>query len=133
MAHLAMHLVALHRSDKKYDAPVVEQQHIAGFHIARQFLVIQTDTTLVAHFAIGVENERITRIKRDLAVLELADADFRPLQIGHDADGASDLATDFAHHCGALEMVLGGAMREVQPYDVDPGEEHTLENLRVAG
>ena len=53
--------------------------------VARQLLVVEADARRVAQLALRVEDERLPRLQRDLAVGELADADLRALQVRHDA------------------------------------------------
>ena len=59
VVHAAVHPVALDPFHLEFDAAVVEQQHVARAHVARQFLIVQTDALLVAELAIGVENESV--------------------------------------------------------------------------
>ena len=63
-------------------------------------------------------------LELDLAVGELADADLRTLQVGHDRDFAAELARNLAHELGALHVILRCAVREIQAHDVDAGGEH---------
>ena len=72
--------------DVEPDQAVVEQQHRAARDVARQLLVVEAGARRVAEFAFGVEDERLPGLQRDLAVDELADADLRALQVGHDRD-----------------------------------------------
>ena len=92
------------------DLAVVEQQHVAGLHVARQLLVVEADAGAVAQLAGGVEDEGVAGLERDLAVLELADADLGALQVGHDAHGAPDLAAGLAHQLRA-RLVVGRRCR----------------------
>jgi hypothetical protein len=60
----------------------------------------------------------------DAALLELADADLRALQVRHDADFAPELLRTFAYEPCALDVVGGDAVREVEPYHVHACGEH---------
>ena len=131
VVHAAVHPVALDPFHLEFDAAIVEQQHVARAHVARQFLIVQTDALLIAELAIGVENESVPRLERDFAAAELADADLRALQIAHDAHRAAGLAADLAHHRGALQVVLGGAVGEIEAHYVHPCLEHALQGFGV--
>jgi hypothetical protein len=133
VAHAAVHLITQYPFDLEHDLAVVEEQHVAGPYIARQFLVVETDASVFAQFAIGVEHEGIARAQHDFAVLEPADPDLRALQIAHDADRASGLSARLAHHLRAPLVIRSRAMREVHSHDVDSCEKHALERLGIIG
>jgi hypothetical protein len=60
-------------------------------------------------------------VQLHLAVGELADAQFRALQVHQDAQRVVQLALDFADPLIALGVVGVIAVAEVQAEDVDPG------------
>src|SRR5258708_16988172 len=101
-------------------------------YVARQVFVVKTHTPLVSNLAVGIEHEGVAWTQGDLAVLELSDADLRPLQVAHDADRASGLAAGFAHQFGTALMVPGGAMREIHSHDVHARDEHAFQRLGIA-
>ena len=98
------------RIDVEHDQAVVEQQHVAGPHVARQLLVVEADASLLPSSAARRRARTRCPLEQHLAVLELADADLRALQVGHDRDLAADLARGFAHQLGALDVVLRRAV-----------------------
>src|SRR5205807_8849608 len=107
---------------------------VTGGHVARQLLVIESDTLFVAKLAVGVENEALAGLERYLSVRELADTYLRALQIGHDGDLAAERPRRVPHKARALLVVGGGAVREVEPQDVDTCGEHAVQHvLRAAG
>ena len=128
-----MDLLADHARDVEHDQAVVQQQDVAGAQVARQVLVVEAAAFVVAQFAVGVENERIARDEHRLVVLELADADLRALQVGHQRDFAADLARRLADPLGALAMVVGGAVREVEANHVEAGLHHLQQDFGAAG
>jgi hypothetical protein len=105
--------------DVEADQSVVEQQHRAGRHVARQLLVVEADALVVAELAFGVEHEVLPGHELHASLLELADADLGTLQVGHDADLAPELLRAFAHDARALDVVGRDAVREVEANDVD--------------
>jgi len=82
----------LDRGHGEHDQAVVEQQRVARPHVLRQAFVIEADALVVAQLAAGVQDELRTRLEHCLAMLELADADLRPLQVHQYADRASGRA-----------------------------------------
>ncbi len=126
-------LLAHHALDLQHDQAVVEQQQVTGADVARQLLVIQADALLVAQLAASIQREAVAGVQRDLAALELADADLRALQIGHDADLAAHPTRRLAHQLGACHVVLRGAVREIQPHHVDPRRDHARQDLQRIG
>lgn len=131
--HRCVDLAADHADDVQHDQAVVEQQHVARFQVARQVLVVETGALLVAEFAFGVEDERLAGDEHDLAVFKLADPDLRALQVGHDGDFTAGLAGRFAHEFGALAVVVGSAVREIEPHHVQPCPNHLQQDFRRAG
>ena len=126
--------LAAHRIDGQHDQAVVEQQHIAGLDIARQLLVVQADTLDVARLDAGrIQNEFLARNQQHLAVGELADANLRPLQVGHDGDLAAGALGDLAHQGGQVDVVLRLAVAEVQPHHIDASADHFFEQDRITG
>ena len=132
MAHRGVNLLADHPIDLEDDAPVVEQQHVARAHVLGQVLVVEADAFLVAELAARVEDEVIAVLEKDLAFLELADADLRALQVGEDADRTADLGRDLADAVGPPNVVFGAAVREVEAHDVDAGADQRFEDERIA-
>ena len=104
-------------------------------HVARQLLVVEARRARwspISHA--GVEDEALALLERDLAFLELADADLRALQVAHDGDGRGrPCARSRLTSCGALDVVVGRAVREVEPHDVDAGARSCVEDCGVAG
>ena len=122
-----MHFLAAHVLHVEHDLAVVEQQHRARADIARQLFVVQARAAAVADLEPRVEHEALSLLERDLAVLELADADLGTLQVAKDGDRAAQLGGQPLHQRGAILVVLRRAMREVQAHDVDAGADHPLE------
>ena len=129
-----MHRLALDGFDLHGDQAVVEQQHVASLHIARQFLVVQTHGSGVTRLgARGVEDEFLAGFQHHLAFGELADADFRALQVGHDGHFAAGALSGFAHQASAVDVVLCLAVAEVQAHHIDPGKDHLFKQGRITG
>ena len=121
----------LHRVDRQAQQAVVEEQRVAGPHVARQLLVVEADALARAELGPGgVEDELLAGDERRLAAFDLADADLRALQVGHDRDLLADLGRDLADQRRAVDVVLRRAVREVEAHHVDAGADHPLEHLR---
>ncbi len=100
----------------------------------RQLFVVEPGALVVSKRAFGVEDERRPGLERRLAAFELADADLRALQVGHDRHFAPQRARGVANHARASFVIGGDAVREIQAHDVDAGGEHAREDVRrIAG
>ena len=132
--HRGVHLFALHLVDRQHNQTVVEQQQVAGFDVARKFFVIKAYTLNIPwRCARGVEHKRLTSLQHDFAFGKFADADFWPLQVGHDGHDAAGAFGRFTHQSGAVDMVLGFAVAEVEPNHIDASANHGFKHFRVAG
>jgi hypothetical protein len=49
------------------------------------------------------------------------------------ATSRPDLAGGFAHHGGAVDVVLRGAVAEIQPHHADLGQDHLFQQFRRVG
>ncbi len=130
-AHAAAHFALDDRVHFEDDAAVVEQQHVAGGQVVDQVRVVEADARRIAGRARRIEDEAAAGLEFGLAGGELADANLGALQVDHDADGAADLAHDLAQQRDALAVVVGRAVGEVQPHDIDAGGNHPRHHLRI--
>ena len=129
-----LHDLAAHSVHHQHDQAVIEQQHVARTHVARQFFVVKPDALDVAGLgARRIEHEFFADDQHHLAFGKFSDADFRALQVGHDGDLLAGALGGGAHHGGKLDVVLGLAVAEVQPHHVHAGANHFFEQYRVAG
>ena len=98
---------------------VVQQQHVAGADIVRQFAVIQPHTFARAFaFQRGVKQQGFAGMDLDAAARQLGNADFRALQIGHNRHFAPCLPRGFAHDFGIVFMEFGRAVAEIEAHHV---------------
>ena len=122
---------ALDLVDAQPDEPVVDQYLVALLeHVPdhgrgnRQLAVgrslLRCDRDPVA----AVEDDRL---------LELADAQLRPLQVGDERDRAADLGRDLPHEPGPLGVAVVRAVREVEANGVDAGLDQRTQALARIG
>ena len=128
---LQMISVPLTSSTQNSMRPSSSSRVTPALHVIRQFLVVEADAGLVAQRAGGVENERVALGQRDLVVLELADADFRALQVDQHADGAAARARQRAHQFGAVDMVLRGAVGKIEAHHIQAGFHHPVQGFGI--
>ena len=88
---------------------------------------------LVAQFAIGIEYEGVTGLQDNFVVLESADADFWPLQIGEDADRAVHFFRELAHQIGPRDVVFWFAVRKIHAHDIDTGFDQPFQHVWCGG
>ena len=133
MAHGGVHLAPAHLRHLEHDLAVVEQEQRSLVDVLWQLLVVQAHTLAITDFGGGVEDEVLALLERHLAVLELADADLRALQVAEDGDGAAGLRRELLDERGALFVVGRDAMREIEPHHVDARADHALEHGGFGG
>ena len=132
--HARMHLVAHHALHGQLQQTVVEQQRVAGAHVARQFLVVQAHGADVAGLgARRIQDEGLASHQHDLAFGELADADLGALQVGHDGDGLAHLGCDVPHQLRQRDVVFCLAVAEIQPHHVHASPHQLLQHLGRVG
>ena len=114
-------------------AAIVEQQRIAGLHVVNQRLVIEPDARLVTQFASDIKGELIAFDQADLATGEFSDPDLGPLQVGEHADIPTEPGGDLAHHAHQTGVRIGRSMGEIDPHDIDTGQDHAFDRDRITG
>ena len=128
-----MNFVTTYAQHLQLEAAIVEQQNVAIDHILGQVLVIQANPLLIAQRTLGIKDEVLADDEADLAVLELAHADFRPLQITQNAHGATEFGGSSADGSGPGKVILDRAMRKIHPNHIDARLNHAFENFGGRG
>ena len=132
--HHGVHLFAFDFAHGQHDQPIVEQQQVAGFDVARKFFVIQAYALdIPGRGARGVQHKRGTGLQHHFAFGEFADADFGTLQVGHDGHDATGAFGGLSHQRGSVNMVLRLAMAEIESDHIHAGADHGFKNGGVAG
>src|SRR3989344_5155923 len=126
---------ALDFLDPQRDASVVEQQRSATCDVLRQLLVGSANLLGRAgvEWQAGVNHEARALGKHGAAVLELAGANLRTLQIYQHADLASVGLSTVARGFGALDVDFMQIVGKIEPYHVNTGFDQPVENFRVLG
>ena len=128
--HRGVHRIAQDAVDGQAKQPVVEKQGVARANIARQVFVVQPDGILISQGgARCIQHKSLTHLEHDLARFELAHANFRALQIGHDRDIAAGTLRHLAHQRGTVDMVLRATVGKIEAYDVNARSDHALQNI----
>ena len=126
--HLALRAPVGHRPDTQPDEPVVDQhvvarlQHVAD-HGGRDRQLPALAIVLRAH-GDGLA------LAEDEGLLELADPELRPLEVGDQGDRAPCRRLGFADATRALGMLLVRPVREVEPRRVHPRGDELAQLLR---
>src|SRR5690606_11871353 len=87
------------------------------------FRMWQQDARGIAGSGIGIEPEGLSRLQRDLAALDLADAQLRPLEIAENADRAAGLLLDGADAPDELLHVRVRGVAHIDAERVGAGQE----------
>ncbi|MNL17026.1 hypothetical protein D3C87_1380950 [compost metagenome] len=101
---------------------VVQQQVHARLKRSDDFRMRQVDPALIARRGIEVQAQGLTAHQLHLALGELADPQFRALQVHQDAQRIIQLTLDFTNPLIAQGVVGMITVTEVQAEDVDPGQ-----------
>ena len=113
----ARRAAALDLVDAEPHAPVVDQHVVAGLEHVPDHR--RRDRQLaVGGVLLCADLDAVARAEHD-RLLELADAQLRPLQVGDQRDRAADLGCDLAHEPGPRGMLVVRSVREVEPDGVD--------------
>ena len=110
---------AVHFGNAQGKQAVVQQQYVAGFDIIRQLSVVEADalaSTLSAPR--GIQQQGFSRFDVDTAARNFADADFRPLQIGHNGNFLTRLPCRLTNDFGIGAVEFGIAVTEVEADDI---------------
>ena len=79
---------------------------------------------------VEVEPELLAGLQMHATAAEAADAQFRTLHVGQDADRAVELCLQLADHGEAGGVVLVRAVGEIQPEHIGAGLEQARQHLR---
>ena len=98
---------------------VVQQQYVAGFDVIRQLSVVEADAFASALSAPrGIQQQGFSRFDVDTAARNFTDADFRPLQIGHNGNFLMRLTCRLTHDFGIGAVEFGITVAEVEADDI---------------
>ena len=92
----------------------------------------QADPAGIARRLVEIEPEACPFGQLDRPGDESSNPDFRPLQIGHDADGPAHFPFDRADRADARALILAAAMAEIDPEHVGAGIVERENGLAVA-
>src|SRR5438034_1027145 len=117
----------------EFEGPVIEQDAVARADVSWEARIVGGDRPVAADNLVGRDDERLSLPQLERAVPQAADPDLvagEVLQHGHRAAG---LALGGPHGFVAAGMLVGLAVREVQPHDVGAGIDQGPDLLCVAG
>ncbi len=115
--------------DAHADLAVVEQQHVPRLDGFEDRRMRKEDALRRARRLRLVEAEDLAVLDHGALALELAEPEFRPLQIGEDADRMPMLGADVAHGARQRSRHLVRRMAHVDAEHVHAGQEQALEHL----
>ena len=123
----------IQRWSEERNAPVIEQQGVAGGNILGKLPVGHAHPLGRAGIEgkVHIQHETISVLQVDPAIFKLADADFRTLQIDQNAHLAAQRLRTLAQDPGATDMHIRGVIRQVQAHEVGPGKDQPVEDRRI--
>ena len=119
--------------DAEAHLAVVDQDCVAGLQRVQDFGVGQAHARLIARCGIRIEDEGRALLELHAAVVEFAQTELGPLQIGENADGPAAIGLELAQHRHALAQLLVAAMAHVDAEDVDAGLKEGFDDRSLAG
>ena len=127
--------LAFHRFHPQLHQAVVQQQHIAGLHVAGQTQIAHADLADVAQGRIGIGDqvEAVAGLELHFAFGEFLHPDLRPRQVGQDPDLGTGTLRCGPYGGGTLGLAGGISMREVEAHYVDAGTEQFIQHARRVG
>ena len=113
--------------------PVVQQHGIAGGKRPEDLRMGHADAVLVARRGVEIEAEGLARDQHRSAFAETADAQLRPLQIGHQPDRAPTFRLQRPHGVATGAVIGMAAMAHIEAENIGPGREQAGDGLRRRG
>ena len=104
--------------DPEDELAVVDEQPGAGLDRVENLLMRKVGAGCVARRLVAVEDEGLAGLQFGLVALELADAQFRPLQVGEDRRRPVELGLERADRGDPLGVIGVGAVAHVDPEGV---------------
>src|SRR5262245_27335335 len=123
-------MIAANAGNPNPDAPVVDQQVLAGRNGRENFGVGQRNGRLVAVGTRENEADRLSSRDRDLSVPYRAHADLRALEVLQDADGPADVILQRTDRSMNFGVVILRAVAELHTGGVDASHEERSEHIR---
>ena len=130
MFYPAVDLVLSYAHHFEYQQAVVQQQQVARFDIAREFLVIDADPLLIAEFAVRVENKCVASLQRNFVLGKLADANLWALQVRKYADLPAVPGRNLANQFGAILVVFDSTVRKIHAHHIHACRNQPVEDFR---
>ena len=128
--HRRVHPVVVHTVDPEGDRPVAQHHPVALHRTFDQLGVVDGDHAgRAVAFALHEADLR-TGAEVDAVAREGPRADLRPREVGEHADGATDGLRRGADRADPVEVLVDGAVAEVQAEHVDAGRDERPEQLR---
>ena len=117
------------RFDHENDRAVGEEHFVADAHPAREIGDRRGDAVLVAFDVGGGEHDGRVDAQLDLVVHDGAGAQFGAGQVDEHADRAVQGGRRGARVLGLIDVFRGGAVRGVEPHDVDARVDQCLQRI----
>ena len=115
---LCVDLMFVGLGDAQLDQSIIQQDSFAGLDHTGQIIILHRHTPGFADNIIGREYESLSVLQKYAALLHLADAQLRSLQVGHNGDRDLQLFADGANTFNRPAMIIMSAMAHVQTDDI---------------
>ena len=127
--HHAVDLAAVDLLHPHGHQAVVDQDHLVRPDLLVQILIGDGHLMLVAGHVLRGEDEAVAGVQGDGAVGKGADTDLRALGVQDGGHRAADGVPDGVEPVQPLQMLLMGAMGEVEPGGIHPGADEPADHF----
>jgi glutamine phosphoribosylpyrophosphate amidotransferase len=117
--HPALRAALVHLVDAETDEPVVDEDVVARHEYVSDHR--GRDGQLAVRRGFLRADGDLVPLAEDDRLVQLADPELRPLQVGDERDGTADLGGDLAREPRALGVLGVRAVREVEANSIDAG------------
>jgi len=131
--HVAMDILFSGADDFQLHIPIAQEKGVAGLDVCDQMRIVDGDLLPGAADMARGQRERRARFQRDRSRCDITDSDLQPSEILKNGNRTTEAGGNTTNSRDDLEVLGLRAMREVQPRDVHPGPNQSLQGLGSPG
>ena len=133
-AHLALGAAGRHTVDPQCDRAITDDDPVADVEVAQQRVVVDADHDVGARVGIGHHRDQRPCSQLDPGGGERGRTHLGTRKVGEHGDDGSGPGSSLADGAEPGDVLVEMAVAEIEAHDIDPCEEHRIEDLgRVTG
>jgi hypothetical protein len=126
----AMDIIASHTFHLQLDQSVVEKESVANLYYPRQLLKTHGHSMVITYDVSTGKNKVVADSHLNGLRVDLPEPHFWPRQIGHNGDHSAYSLLCSSDPSDELAMMCEISMGKIQPGDVEPGLNQTLQDFQ---